>query len=398
MADDDSQLTWSGRAILHVDMDAFFASVEQLDHPEWRGKPLVVGGSPEGRGVISAASYEARRYGVRSAMSAARAKALLPPGAVWVRGSHERYREMSRRIRKVFETFTPHVEQASIDEAYLDVSPSPGRPDDPALIAADIQAEVDALGLSCSVGVASTKTVAKIASDRDKPHGLTIVRPGEESAFLAPLPLRDMPGIGSVSAGRLAAHGIRTLGDVARLDQATATALLGSWGPGLVARARGEDASPVRAGAPAKSVSRETTFATDIRTDAEITRAVRELSASVAGRLARKGLSGRTVTVKLRYSDFTTRTVSRTVSRPVHREDELFGLAAEALRSAWTPGTGLRLLGVGVSNLERRAEQLDLFAEPGDGRDDRLAASIERIRERFGPHAVDMGLERDPDA
>lgn len=381
---------WGGRAILHVDMDAFFAAIEQLDRPEWRGRPVVVG-HRGGRGVVSAASYEARHYGVHSAMPSARAVALLPDDAVWASPRFDRYREISARVRSVLGSVTPHVEQTSIDEAYLDVTPSTARPEDPVAAAGHIQRDVDALGLSCSIGVATSKTLAKIASDRDKPHGLTIVRPGDEAAFLAPLPVGAMPGIGSVTARRLAEHGLTTLGELARLDDASACDLLGSWGPDLVSRARGVDPSPVRAGSPAKSVSRESTFGTDVRTEAEVRTALRGLSASLSARLRGKGLAGRTLTVKLRYSDFTTRTVSRTVARPLSGEDALFDAACQALHSVWTPGTGLRLLGVGVSNLERSAEQLGLFAD-ADPCDDRLGASLERIRERFGPHAVDVGF------
>ncbi len=392
MGTGDSEAVWSGRAVLHVDMDAFFAAVEQLDHPEWRGLPLVVGGTPEGRGVISAASYEAREYGVRSAMSAATAKSLLPAHAIWARGDHRRYAEVSATVRAILESFTPYVEQASIDEAYLDVTPGSLRAEDPVSIARAIIDRVDSLGLSCSVGVATSKVVAKIASDRDKPHGLTVVAPGGEAAFLAPLPVRSLPGIGPVAASALARHGIRFLGQVAALDDAAASALLGSWGPGLVRRARGEDPSPVRAGSAPRSVSREKTFPEDIRTEAAVAKALAGVCSSLARRLVRKGVSGRTLTVKIRYADLSTRTVSRTARAPVHREGELRALAAEALRSAWTPGVGLRLIGVGVSNLEPVTEQLDLLSNAVPEADEMLAKSIDRIRERFGEHALDVGF------
>lgn len=186
---------WQGRAVLHVDMDAFFASVEQLDHPEWRGRPVIVGGSAEGRGVVSTASYEARVFGIRSAMPSAQA-ARLCPDAVWVRGNFSRYRELSRTICEIFRAYTPTVQQVSIDEAYLDVTPTPHNPRDPVETAREIRARVDALGLSCSIGVASSKTVAKIASDHDKPHGITIVRPGDVRRSSRPCPSPRFPGWG----------------------------------------------------------------------------------------------------------------------------------------------------------------------------------------------------------
>lgn len=393
---DPTSAAWLGRAVLHVDMDAFFASIEQLDHPEWRGRPVVVGGSPEGRGVIAAASYEARRYGVRSAMPAAQAAKRLPPDAVWAPGRYERYSEMSHAVRVLFRAETPRVEMASVDEGYLDVTPTDAWPEHPVTVARRIQAEVDAMGLSCSVGVATSKTVAKIASDHDKPHGLTVVAPGAEEGFLAPLPVGLMPGVGRVAEERLLSHGVRTLGEAARLDDATARDLLGSWGPELVRRARGIDASPVRPGGSAKSVAREHTFPSDVRSESRVVRELRDLCDQVAVRLGRKGVAGRTVTVKLRYADFTTKAVSRTMRSATASADEFFPLAREALRTAWTPGTGLRLLGVGLSNLEDPAEQLDIFNAPHGGeRDERLARSLERIRERFGEDAVDVGLDAD---
>ncbi|TLM79490.1 MAG: DNA polymerase IV [Actinobacteria bacterium] len=387
---------WKGRAVLHVDMDAFFASVEQLDHPEWRGRAVVVGGSPQGRGVIAAASYEARAYGVHSAMSAARAARLLPADAVWARGNFERYAQVSAAIRALFEAETPHVRMASVDEAYLDVTPSEARPEHPVAVARRLIDAVDAMGLSCSVGVATSATVAKIASDRDKPHGLTVVPPGTEAEFLAPLAVGLMPGVGAVSQERLVSHGVLTLGDLAALDDATARDLVGSGGPDLVRRARGVDPTPVRPREAAKSVSREHTFATDLREEGEVLAELTRLTDEVCARMRRKGVAGRTVTVKLRYSDFTTRVASRTVATATDSPEAVLAAARETLRSAWTPGTGLRLLGVGVSHLVDPAEQLDLFGEADAerrGRDERLGSSLEAIRERFGDGAVGVGLD-----
>lgn len=391
---DEARTTWDGRAILHVDMDAFFASVEQLDHPEWRGKPVIVGGSPDGRGVVSAASYEARAFGVRSAMPSAQAVRLCPD-AIWARGSFGRYRELSRQVMEIFTSVTPLVQQVSIDEAYLDVTPTGHRPVDPVELASEIQASVDALGLSCSIGVATSKTLAKIASDRDKPHGITVVRPGTEAEFLAPMPVTALPGVGAATAERLRDAGLRTLGDLARLDTATASQLLGSWGPDLVNRARGIDSRPVHDVRGVKSMSHEHTFSRDVRERAEVERALRELVDKVAARLRRKELAGRTLTVKLRYGDFTTCTVSRTLEAATDLEADMAPVALELLKSAWTPGTGLRLVGFGVSGFADAARQLDLFSEDEHDRPRRkaLADSMDEIRRRFGSDSITFGID-----
>jgi DNA polymerase-4 len=387
---------WAGRAVLHVDMDAFFASVEQLDHPEWRGLPVVVGGSPDSRGVIAAASYEARRYGVRSAMPSAIAKRLLPSYAVWTRGHFERYGEMSSQVFAIFESFTPEVQGASIDEAYLDATPGADGPH-PFEAAVRIQDAVDALGLSCSIGVASNKTVAKIASDRDKPHGITVVWPGTEAAFLAPLAVRLMPGVGPTTAARLVALGIKTLGELARLDDDTARQVLGSHGPSTVRRAAGLDTRPVREREPVKSVSNERTFATDLRDRGEVRDMVAGLAEHVAARVRRKGLKGRTVHLKVRFSDFSTRTAQRTLDEPADDSGHIQGAARALLDALWAPGVGVRLLGVGVSGFGDAPLQLALLDEASGARDDRRAAidrAVDELRERFGDDAVRFGTRK----
>lgn len=383
-------MAWHGRAVLHMDLDAFFAAVEQLDHPGWRGKPVIVGGSAEGRGVVSTASYEARRYGVGSAMPSAQA-ARLCPDAIWARPRFARYRELSDEVMTILHTFTPSVEQVSIDEAYLDVTPGAHRAENPVDIAEAIREHVDALGLTCSIGIGTSRTIAKIASDRDKPHGITVVRPGEEAAFLAPLPVRALPGVGSATASRLRMAGIRTLGDLGALDPASATTLLGSSGPVLAARARGVDDRPVGEERDVKSVSHEHTFATDIRERAEVEATVRDLVGRVAARLRRKQLAGRTLTVKVRYADFTTRTASETLPVATDLDAELMPVALSLLGRVWSPGAGLRLLGFGVSGFSVVTEQLDLLAPMSADERERsraLAVSIDRVRERFGEGAI----------
>jgi DNA polymerase-4 len=387
---------WTGRAVLHVDMDAFFASVEQLDHPEWRGLPVVVGGSPDSRGVIAAASYEARRYGVRSAMPSALAKRLLPPEAVWTRGHFERYGEMSAAVFAIFESHTPEVQGASIDEAYLDLTPgADGR--HPVEVARAIQSSVDALGLSCSIGVASNKTVAKIASDRDKPHGITVVPPGTEAAFLAPLPVRLMPGVGPSTATRLVSLGIRTLGDLAALDEDTARQVLGSHGPATVRCASGVDTRPVREREPVKSVSNERTFAADLRDRGEVRDVVAGLAEHVSGRLRRKGLMGRTIHLKVRFSDFSTRTAQLTLDEPTDGCERIQAAARKLLDAAWAPGVGVRLLGVGVSGFGSLPRQLTLLEPEAEERDARRAAidrAVDELRERFGDDVVRFGTRK----
>jgi len=383
---------WSGRAILHVDMDAFFASVEQLDHPEWRGLPVIVGGSAESRGVVSTASYEARRYGVHSAMSSAQARRLCPD-AIWTHGHFARYRELSHAVVAIFRDVTPTVEQVSIDEAYLDVTPTANRPGDPVEIAREIRARVDAIGLSCSIGVATSKAIAKIASDCNKPHGITVVAPGTEARFLGPLPVTALSGVGGATAERLRGAGIRTLGELAALDASTARSLLGSAGPELVRRAAGRDDRPVGSERDVKSVSNEHTFAHDIRERAEVEATLRSLVSRVASRLRAKSLSGRTLTLKLRYGDFTTKTASKTLPTPTNLDAELLSAGRALLDQAWTPGAGLRLLGFGVSGFCETEEQLDLFSGdiPEKGRTRALVEGVDAIRQRFGSDAISFG-------
>ena len=373
-------------------MDAFFASVEQLDHPEYRGKPVIVGGDPRKRGVVATASYEARLCGVHSAMPSARA-ARLCPDAIWATPVPGRYGEVSAAVRAVLESVTPLVQMVSIDEGYLDVTPG-ATGGHPVSIARHIQAEVDAMGLSCSIGVATTRTVAKIASDVDKPHGVTVVWPGTEAAFLALLPASAMPGIGPAAVKRLARFGVRTLGDLAAMDELTAQQVLGSWGPGLIARSRGLGSADVRPGRIAKSVSKERTFAVDIREADEVMAAVSTLADGVGQRLRSKAMAGRTVHVKVRYADFTTRTAQRTLAAPTDLEREFEPVARELVAGLWSPGVGVRLLGVGLSGFEDAGEQLDLFSEPvraASERERALAEGIDAVRARFGADAIRRG-------
>ncbi|MCL4079076.1 DNA polymerase IV [Coriobacteriia bacterium Es71-Z0120] len=385
---------WRGRAILHIDMDAFFASVEQLDDPRLRGRPVIVGGDPSSRGVVATASYEARAFGVRSAMASATA-ARLCPDAVWVRPRFERYREVAEDVRRVLRSVTPLVEVASIDEAYLDVTPGETG-DDPVAHARAIADAVRGMGLSCSIGVATSKTVAKIASDQRKPGGLVVVRPGEEAAFLAPLPVGAMSGIGPAAQKRLGRLGIFTLGGLAALDEASAAAALGSFGQVAVLRARGIDPRAVVTERPVKSISNEATFPADLPF-AEAAQRLEPLVAKVASRLRARGLAGRTLTVKVRYPDMATRSAQMTLEQPTDLEQEMLPAARELLASLSRPGARVRLLGFGVSGLSEPVQQMALIdAERSSSDRDRasaLARNLDEIRKRFGPGAVRRGLK-----
>ena len=344
------------RHILHADFDAFYASVEQLDNPELRGKPVVVGGSAEGRGVVASASYEAREFGVRSAMPMRTAQRLCPH-AIRVGARFDRYREISQRVLSIFRDLTPLVEPLSLDEAYLDVTSIVARDRPPADIAAGLKRRVKhELGLTISVGVATSKSIAKIASDMDKPDGLTVVAPGDEKAFLAPLPIRDLWGVGPKTAERLSSDGIETIGDIARQDEDWLRERFGKHGAQMQKLALGQDNSPVVVRRETKSVSAETTFAQDIGEPEALLEVVNRLSQRVSHQLRRKQLQGRTVKLKLRLSDFTTFTRQKTLPYAVQSADDLSQSASELLRAELYGRRRFRLVGVGVSGFEQSEE------------------------------------------
>jgi DNA polymerase-4 len=360
------------RWIIHADLDAFFASVEQLDNPELRGRPVVVGGSPQSRGVVAAASYEARAFGVRSALPMAAALRLCPE-AVRVPPRFERYAEISHRVMDIFRRFTPLVEPISLDEAFLDVTEAveEGRSiEGPALSRAEALARAlkervrQEVGLTVSVGLASSRSVAKIASDMDKPDGLVVVPPGTERQFLAPLPVRSLWGVGPKTAERLAADSISTIGELAERSEEWARGLFGERGVDLIRLARGMDDSPVVVEHETKSVSSETTFARDIGDLRALEDSLRDLAKETVERLQRHGLKGRTVRVKLRLADFTTFTRQTTLAHPTDAFDTIYREAARLLAQEVIDGRRFRLLGVGVSNFlpEGIQEQPTLFS------------------------------------
>jgi len=375
------------RSIIHLDLDAFFVAVERLDNPALTGVPVIVGGRPEVRGVVASASYEARRFGVHSAMPTARALRLCSD-AVVVSGHRGRYSEMSDRVMALLGEYTPLIEPISIDEAFLDVTGTEAHYGPPGKLAAAIQVRVEEeLKLSASLGVGTNKLIAKVASDFRKPHGITVVEPGTEAAFLAPMPIRKLWGVGQVMERRLAELGITTIGDLARLpcDELVRRFGLAS-GEGLYRASHGIDESPVTPEHEAKSLSREETFARDVRDEAVLRRELLRLSDEVAWRLRRHHLRARTVTLKLRYADFSTLTRQTTLSDPTDSGPVIDAHAAVLLEQAWDRRP-VRLIGVGGSNLVQGGRQLSLFEE-ADGRQGQLEAALDHIRERYGESAI----------
>jgi DNA polymerase-4 len=367
-------------------MDAFYASIEQRDRPETRGRPVIVGADPRGRGVVSAASYEARRFGVHSAMPIGRAFRLCPEG-VFLPVDMDKYAGVSREIMAILAGFTPLIEPLSIDEAFLDVTASRALHGDGAAIAREIKARISArVSLQASVGVASNKFVAKVASDLRKPDGLVVVEPGGEAEFLAPLPVSRLWGVGRVTGAELEAMGIRTIGQLALTPAAHLGARFGKHGPGLLALARGLDDRAVEPDAQPKSMGAEETFERDTR-DVELLRAtLRGQSERVARELRAEGYAGRTVTLKLRFADFSTITRAHTDDPTqdglaiFRRADALFGRVRLA--------QAVRLIGLSVSGLGLAGEgQLSLL-EPDALRRERLARAVDRLAARFGETAV----------
>jgi DNA polymerase-4 len=371
--------------ILHVDLDAFFAAVEQRDHPELRGRPVVVGGDPRGRGVVSAASYEARAFGVRSAMPLRTAAALCPQAAFLpVRGA--RYAEVSREVMAILRRYSPVVEQVSIDEAFLDVSGTEALHGSPEHIAVALRAAIRSeLGLAASVGVASSRLVAKIASDLRKPDALVVVPAGTEAAFLDPLPIGRLWGVGEKTRAVLADHGVRTIGDLARLPHDVLRRRLGEHGTTLSDRALGIDPTPVGVDMDARSVSHEHTFEHDTRDPEVIERSLLALSEGVASRLRAGGVRASTIAVKVRDSDFVTRSRQLTLHDPTDQTDEVYR-AVLSLARPQVRGIRVRLLGVAASGLTERA-QLALFAE-GEDRRRRATTATDDIRKRYGTQAL----------
>lgn len=387
--------------ILHVDMDAFYAAIEVLDHPEWKGLPLVVGSPPDRRGVVSTCSYEARRFGIHSAMPS-RTAGKLCPQAVFVEPRMDRYAEISGRIMTIFEEFTPLVEPLSLDEAFLDVSGALHIWGDAVTIARELKERIRSrVGLTASVGVAPNKFLAKISSDMNKPDGLTVVpvTEAEIMAFLAPLPVGKMWGVGKVSAARLEKAGIHTIGQLQALPSTTMESLFGKAGArDMEDLVRGRDDRQVITHWEEKSISNEHTFDVDEPDIGKVRHRLLELAEEVGGRLRGAGKLARTAQIKVRYGDFSTITRQMSFPSALDTDRDLIHCAF-TLFDRERIGRPVRLIGFGVHNLATPAQavpvQPDLFGdaavEVGDGRNKKLDRAVDSLRKAFGSHAIKRG-------
>lgn len=376
------------RTVVHLDFDAFFAAVEEKLDPSLKGKPVIVGAGE--RGVVSTANYVARQYGIHSAMPLRTAKRLCPCG-VFLPGHPELYREYSKRLLAILEQYSPLVEQVGLDEAYVDLTGTEILFGPPVQTAWLIQQRVkQELGLSISVGVATNKLVAKVASDQSKPGGFTVVSPGEEAEFLAPLPVERLPGVGPTLLKQLRDRGVATIGDLAQIPPRLLRLSFGQWGEMLAHRARGEDFQEVASSREIKSISKEHTFAEDISDPEILESTLMLLTEEVCRRLRRARLEARTVTVKIRYSDFVTHTCSHTLSRPVDVDEVFFKEVLALFRQGRRRRYRLRLVGVALSNLVPRSWQDDLFDQELPLLRE-LDLKLDVIREKYGREAVKRG-------
>ena len=383
-------MTAERETILHVDMDAFYASVEQRDNPALRGKPVIVGGGVK-RGVVCAASYEARKYGVRSAMPIAKAHKLCPHG-IYLPGRMERYVEVSRQIRKIMADFTPLVEPVSLDEAFLDVAGTERLFGNAERIGRMIKERIrDELQLTASVGIASNKFLAKLASDFKKPDGFFIIRDAEKETFLAPLPVTKLWGVGEAMEKALETIGVRTVAQLRAVPIATLRERFGKWAEDLHALTLGVGSRTVQPDAEAKSIGAETTFEEDTNDVDFLERMLLELSEDVGWRLREEGVYARTVTVKARFPDFRTITRSATLPEAINATIDVYRTAVELLHKKVGLGQPLRLIGVTASNLSAEGPgQLSLF-DRGKKKSKELEAAVDEVRRKLGRGAVKRG-------
>jgi len=378
------------RSIIHVDMDAFYASVEQRDKPELRGKPVVVGAAPGGRGVVSAASYEARRFGVRSAMPSIQAQRLCPQ-AIFVPVDMPRYLQASRAVMGILGGYTPLLEQISVDEAFLDVTGSRRLFGSPEQIGRQIKQRIASeLSLVASVGIAANKFVAKVAFDHGKPDGFVLVPAGEERRFLDPMPVSRLWGVGKATEERLRQLGIRTIRQLAAYPEEVLQRQFGELGGHLHRLANGIDDRPVETGRDAKSVSAEHTYQQDTREQDTIERTLLALAEDVGARLRSQGLRGRTVQLKLRFGDFHTLTRRRTLPGPTDANDTIYKMVCGLLAEVPLEGRLVRLLGVGVSGFDRPA-QASLFADEEVLEHSALDDAVDALRKRYGSDTIRRG-------
>lgn len=383
------------RTIFHVDMDAFFVSVEELFDPSLKGKAVVVGGQRDERGVVSAASYEARKFGVHSAMPL-RIAAKHCPHAIFVDGHPERYRQCSEKVYKVLGTFSPQIEMASIDEAYLDMTGTERLHGPPLKAAHHLHQRVKAeTGLNCSVGIGTSRLIAKVCSGQAKPNGVLWIVPGEEAKFLAPLDVREIPGVGKVMETHLHALGIQKVGDLAKLEEGELEDRFGKWGLALAGKARGEDAggwfdAEVGADLEAKSISHENTYNEDTADQVQLESTLMRLSEMVGRRLREYNFHARTIQLKLRYKDFTTITRAHTLPSPTQLDTEIFQQTRALFRKNWKKGMQVRLLGVQASSFGSQPAQIDLLEADSQQRWKNALAVADKLRDRFGETSVGL--------
>ena len=386
----------AARTVFHVDMDAFFVSVEELFDPSLKGKPVVVGGQRDERGVVSAASYEARKFGVHSAMPL-RTAAKLCPQATFVDGHPDRYREYSARVHEVLESFSPQVEMVSIDEAYLDMTGTE-RLHGPPLLAADkLHQKMKAkTQLNCSIGIGSSRLMAKICSGKAKPHGMLYAVPGHEAKFLAPLDVREVPGVGKVTEQKLRELGILTMGDIAKLEDSFLEHHLGKWGLDLAGKARGQDAGAwfegeIGESEGPKSISHEHTYNVDTANVQQIEATLMRLSEMVGRRLREQQLHARTLQLKLRYKDFTTLTRAHSLEVPTQLDNEIYHEIRRLFHANWHRGAAIRLLGVHASSFDEQATQPGLLEDQSRGKWEQALSAADRLRDKFGESSITLG-------
>src|SRR5262252_9040388 len=383
------------RTIFHVDMDAFFVSVEELYDSSLRGKPVVVGGQRQERGVVSAASYAARKFGVHSAMPL-RTAAKLCPQAIFVDGCPGRYREYSARVHQVLCRFSPQVEMASVDEAYLDMTGTDRLHGPPLRSAHRLhEAMKESTQLNCSIGIGTSRLIAKVGSAKAKPNGVIWVLPSQEAKFLAPLDVRDIPGVGKVTEQNLHALGIERVGDLTRMEDRELEERFGKWGLALAGKARGEDAggwfdSEVGENTDPKSISHEHTYGEDTADEPRLHSTLMRLSEMVGRRLREGGYFTRTIQLKLRYQDFTTITRARSLEEPTQLDTEIFETVRRLFQLNWNRGVPIRLLGVQTSNFESSPTQIDLLEPTRQERWQKALAAADHLRDRFGESSIGL--------
>ncbi len=383
------------KTIFHVDMDAFFVSVEELFDSSLKGKPVVVGGQRDERGVVTAASYEARKFGVHSAMPL-RTAAKLCPQAIFVDGHPERYRQYSQRVHEVLGHFSPLVEMASVDEAYLDMTGTERLHGPPLRSAHRLhEAMKSATQLNCSIGIGASRLIAKVSSAKAKPNGVLWVLPGQEAKFLAPLDVRDIPGVGKVMEQNLHAMGIQRVGDLARLEDGDLEQRFGKWGLALAGKSRGEDAggwfdTEVGENVEPKSISHEHTFNEDTGVAERLESTLMRLAEMVGRRLREGRYHARTIQLKLRYKDFTTITRAHSLEQPTQMDNEIFQEIWRLFLDNWKPGAPVRLLGVQASNFEPGPAQMDLLESRQQQRLRKAIEAADHLRDKFGEATIGL--------